>query len=674
MNMAFPGPNLEGRQSVSHKFMTGLELRDIVFRGRLRTAKRLGRFTQWGLPEGGENLPDAVTRRWNLTFSKYGQSGERQSRERQSSERQSGECIYLAVSFVLCGMLVFHAPAAADEPTGKAERTYQRTLLLSPGMPSLGALTCPSLVSKVADADLDNKNALAIEPPRPYRWVASPGEPFSMTVRGDGGDKAVLTVWDWENRAVAQATFATPFVAKVECEVGGRGTYVLTLDAMDGEDCTSRLVRSFSVCPPNDARRSLWKQSGFWVGQCSFPGWHDSQVRGRPVHPAGLTANESRELEAELVARMGVLLARINLPIRRRDAEGMDLDFGLADECVQAYVRKGLSLDLQLFMPYGAGLGPVLDKYAQSQSTAILPIKEQPYRHFIRETALRYGKHAQFFQIGNEPGNSHQYGGTAEEYAEQVRQAVDEIRQVRPDVPITNGGYCLTNDETQRVIAGIHGLTDFVAYHWHGDLSGLIDFWTRIGIMHSKVGYAQPKYANTEMGYPMPTVGGERANAVHEMQKILYCWAHGQVGVMLYSSRELWWPRQYVYDDVSDFGFVDHFYCPRFIYGAASAFLDRYAGYQFARILCESPNVRAYQFASGDRQMIALFAAKSPAEIRIKSDAVTARLIDPMGNESPAADPKLMTVQVGEYPVSVLLEGAAKVEVSEVPPASIPAD
>ena len=563
------------------------------------------------------------------------------------------------VAVCICGL---PAIGVADEQASQPRRHVVR---LAPGQDSVATPRTPAIDSTVPDADLAEAAALAIEPARPYRWIASPGEPFVVTVRGAAADAAVLTAWDWENRPVAQAVFTTPCVEEVEFRTEGRGTYLLTLDAMRGTTCEARLARSFSVCPDNATRRALWEASGFWIGQCSFPGWQDAVLRGRRVHPPGLTAEESRELDAELVARMGVQVARINLPVKRRDAEGMDLDFRLADQCVEAYVRRGLRLDLQLFGPSGAGPGPVLDPYVGVQAAAILPLKEQPFRHFVRETVGRYGKHCAFIQIGNEPGNPHQYQGTAEEFADQVRQAVDEIRQLDPGLPITNGGYCLTNDDTRRVIEEVRGQTDFVSYHWHADRAGLVKFWGEIDRMHGDAGYRGLKYANTEMGAAMPTLSSERTQAVWEMQKLLHCWAHGHVGVLLYSSRELWWPRQYSYDGVSDYGFVDHFFCPRFAYGAAAAFLDRYAGFRFERVLRESDTLCAYAFRSGPQRIVALFAPRGTTAVELTSDAAAAQVLDPMGNASPADSPTRLSLRVGEYPLSVLLHEANRLELSD---------
>lgn len=569
------------------------------------------------------------------------------------------------LSLVACGLVALCAGVGAD--TGKeAHLMRRRVFALSPRMPAVAVPVVPGLCGKVPDADVVGGDSLGMEPAKPYRWIVSPGQDFEFTARGaaaEGTDRAVLTVWDWENRPVAQTSFAAPFEGRVRCRVEGRGTWVLTLDAMRGDECLMRLIRSFSVCQDNTSRRSLWKKNGFWVGQCSFPAWHDIVTDGRPAHPPGLTGDESRELEADLIARMGVQVARFNLVVRRRDDAGFDLDFALADKCAELYTSRGLSLVLQLFMAYGDGIGPVLEKYAGATDGAIFPLKEEPYRHYIRETARRYGRHAAFFQIGNEPGNPHQYSGTAEEYVEQVRQAVEEIRLIRSRIPITNGGYCFDNEDTRCIAAGIRGLTDFVSHHWHGDLPGLKVFRADIERMHRDAGYDSPRYANTEMGYHVPTVCEDRRNAVYEMQKLLYSWANGYIGVLLYASRELWWPRQHD----REYGFVDYFYCPRFVYGAASAFLDKYAGFTFSRVLKETKNLHVYEFVSGKRRMIAAFAVNEPVEITLTCDARSAVLIDPMGNETPLSDPKTITLRAGEYPQSVALDAASSVDLSEQP-------
>ncbi len=534
-------------------------------------------------------------------------------------------------------------------------------IVLRAGMPEFNPARVPPLTEKIPDADR-LEAPVAFGPEATYRWVESPGRPFTGVLKSAPGGNAegiVLTLWDWENRPVAQRQFPVPCEEKVSLNVEGRGTFVATLDGSAGKTWVFRLVRSFSVCPSNIERRKAWEANQFWIGQCSFPGWHHAVLGGHPAHPPGLTVEQSRELDAELVARMGVQIARINYPVSRKDDGGLDLDFTLADKCIAAYTKYDLPLDLMILAPEGAGRGPILEKYAAvPQEKAYLhPLREKPYRHFVREVARRYGQHAKFFQVWNEPGNSFQYMGSADDYIATVKQADDELGHVLPEALVTNGGYCSTNEDTRKIIGGIQGVTDFVSYHWHGDLAGLKNFHAEFVKLHGEAGYKKPTFANTEMGLGMSSVGDETRNAQAEVQKILYCWAHDHRGVLLYSSREIWWPRQYS-EPAPDYGFVDYFYCPRFVYGAVSAFIDHYAGARFERIIAESDNIHAYQFRRGEDILIAVFAVKTPQAVRLKSDARAGSVIDAMGNETALSSTTAVTLQAGAYPLTVVFQSA----------------
>lgn len=530
----------------------------------------------------------------------------------------------------------------------------------------------PAVTAPVPDADVTPAAGLSLEPAQQCRWVFSPGDDLVLTATvaaGEATDTTRLTFWNWRLQPLAQVAVPTG-ESQVQVAVAGRGTYLVTLDRFRRGDCVARLARSFAVCPDNNHRRKDWARSGFWVGQCSFPGWQHARLEGgHTARPEGFTDEQSRELDAELVARMGVQVARINLPVTRRDETGLDLDFTLADACARTFADRGLALDVQLFAPEGAGRGPVLPAYAEApvQWAMLYPLQEQPYRHYVREMARRYGRDARFFQIGNEPGNPQQSRGTAGEFVSTVRQAADELRRQFPRTPVTNGGYCSDNEVVQEIVAGLPGVTDFASYHYHARLEGLKPFRERMAQLHRQAGYEPVRLANTEMGYAMPTLAAERVHAVQELQKLLYCWAHGDEGVLLYSSRELWWPRQFSYSGISDYGFVDHFFCPRFAYGAVSALLDHYAGYRFECILVEGERLHAYAFAAGSRRLVTLFAPRGETRARVHSNAAAASRIDAMGNVRPLRAARQVTLTVDEYPVTVQLEGATEVQALELP-------
>jgi len=542
------------------------------------------------------------------------------------------------------------------------------TLSLTPAAEPLSVTNVPSIAEPVPDADRLPDAGLALTPRLPCRWVVGPGDPVVLTATvstSEPGDQVRLTCWDWDLRPVAQ----TPLdlgSTEVTIAVAGRGTYLLTLDRARAGRCVARLARSFAVCPDNTARRRAWARSGFWIGQCSFPGWQNARLEGgHAAHPDDLTEQQSRELDAELVARMGVQVARINLPVSRRDDAGLDLDFTLADVCARAFTARGLMLDVQLFAPQGQGRGPVLPAYADAplEWALLCPLQEQPYRHFVREMARRYGPAARFFQIGNEPGNPQQSHSTPAEFVATVRQASDELRRQFQHTPVTNGGYCFDNEPVQQIIRELRGVTDFASYHCHGTLADLARFRSSLAALHQQAGYRPPRLANTEMGLAMPTLAGERTHAVQELQKLLYCWAHGDEGVLLYSSRELWWPRQFSYNGISDYGFVDHFFCPRFAYGAMSALLDHYAGCRLDRTLVEDERLHAYLFSTGSRHLVSLFVPQGQTRVRLHSAAAAASLIDVMGNPKPLRSARHVTLTASPYPTTVLLEGATDVEV-----------
>jgi hypothetical protein len=113
---------------------------------------------------------------------------------------------------------------------------------LRPVMPELSSPGVPMLDEHTIDADLYPETHLSIEPEQLYRWVFQPGERITFNLKTQA--ETVLTVWDWENRPVSQRQFGGPFTNTVRFDVTGRGTYVLTLDAMKEGKAAYRLVRN----------------------------------------------------------------------------------------------------------------------------------------------------------------------------------------------------------------------------------------------------------------------------------------------------------------------------------------------------------------------------------------------------------------------------------------------
>jgi hypothetical protein len=494
--------------------------------------------------------------------------------------------------------------------------------------------------------------------------VLEPGAEVTVqAVVGDAAraDRALLTVWDWQRNPVAQVPLSRPSAEVVPFEVTGRGTYVLTLDCLLAGECVARLARSFCVCPSNLERREAWRTAEFAVGTCAFPGRQHWTNDFGPARPAGLTDEESRNLDAELAARAGLQVVRPDLPIEW-PSEDAPLDFARADASLAAWTSRGFRLDLQVNMPPEWA---VLPQYAAvTDPKWRYPRREAPSRRWLAELLPRYAQDALCIELWNEPDNRDFWRGTPQEYVEWAGWAIEEVRRQRPDVPIAAGGYCLLEPEWTGLFAqALRGKLDWVGYHSHGDVTALEAVSRAMRATHAAAGYATPVFLNTEMGYAAWRLDIERHQAATAIQKLLYCWAHGNRAALLYCSRDVGGPRLRPGD--ADWGFVDHFFCPRFAYGALSAFIDIHAGASFERTLTEAQPFSAYLFRREDARLVGVFTTyDGERAVTITSDAVRAEIVDPMGNRQPAETPTNVRLTAGLYPLTVVLYGATNAEAS----------
>ncbi|MBM3496092.1 MAG: hypothetical protein FJX72_17495, partial [Armatimonadetes bacterium] len=482
--------------------------------------------------------------------------------------------------------------------------------------------------------------------------------------KGVKGARCILTVWDWHNQPVHSAPYPAPFDETVTFDVSGRGCYTLTLDLFDGDKCAARLVRSFAACPDNRERRALWKASGFAVGGCSFPGRQHWTNDYGPAHPPGLTEQASRDMDAELSARMGLQVVRIDPPFEW-PSESAPLDFTRADASVAAFTSRGFTLNVQLDP---APDWAVLPAYKDRKDPLWrYPHREGPTRRIAREVAQRYGKHAAFFEIWNEPDNRDFWRGTVTEFVDYTRWCAEEIRKAAPGVTITNGGYTLIEPQDTGAIARqVRGLVDATAYHYHGTVEGLPAAFGSHRAIQAAAGVENPMFYNTEMGYAAWRLDVERNMAASAVHKLLFSWAHGHRAALIYCTRDIGGPRMKLPE--ADWGCVDYTFCPRRVYGAVSAFVDRLAGLTTDAVLCEKPQLFAYSFRGDDRRVVALFAPdEAGRKVTVVSDAKSAEVVDVMGNAAPAPAAGRVEAKAWLYPTYVVLHGATRVAVEGMP-------
>lgn len=547
---------------------------------------------------------------------------------------------------------------------------------LAPGMPALAELGVPFLHEVIPEHRLSD-GQLAIEPlAGPYEWIATgpAAPPFALRVAVDGArfDRAVLTVWDWHNHPVAQRRFEGGKEEHAEFSIAGLGSYLLTLDAFRDGTCRTRMIRNLAATEDLGAVRATWRIDEFFTGLCAFPGRYHWKPGGEATLPAGLTEEQGREREAAAIARLGMQVVRIDESVemgRRKGPSGEEryhFDFSRMDAAAASYTSRGFQLALQTM---NAADWAVLPSYAdQGRNRWRYPHREKPQRAYLAALAKRYGKDARFIQISNEPDQIGYWSGTNEEFVEQFRFSVDELRRVAPDLPLTNGGYSLVDEaKCAYFIDRLHPLVDLPAYNAHGNLADLKRSFATMRRLQAEAGDEATGWINTETGYSAWRLEQERRQAQIDTQKVLYSWANGHRGVLLFCSRMTRPPGR---DGSPDFGLLDHQYCPRFVYASLAALHSALAAASFERTLVESESVHLYLFRRGKERILAGFTlAEAGSALRIVSDASSAAAIDEMGNVGAVAGGTSLELVLDAYPRYWILEDATRVDLSgEVDP------
>ena len=199
------------------------------------------------------------------------------------------------------------------------------------------------------------------------------------------------------------------------------------------------------------------------------------------------------------------------------------MEFARADASTDAFTSRGFRLAIQVDP---APAWAVLPAYGDRKDPRWrYPHREGPTRRIVAEVARRYGKHAAFFEIWNEPDNPDFWRGTVQEYVDHVRWCSEEIRKAMPGATVVNGGYTLIEpDKTGAIVRRIRNFVDETAYHYHGTVDGLPAAFAAYRAILSAAEVEQPRFLNTEMGYAAWRLDVERNMAAAAIHKLLFSW------------------------------------------------------------------------------------------------------------------------------------------------------
>lgn len=516
----------------------------------------------------------------------------------------------------------------------------------------------PPLHEEVPEHPLSGEGLLLEPKAGPYQWTGNASFVFSIEVDATRFEHGVLTVWNWHNEAVQQRRLVAGDPRELEIVIEGFGSYLLTFDGFRDGACRERLIRNIAVTEDLNAARETWKTEEFFLGICTFPGRYHWKPGGEPTLPKGLSEDEARHLEAEMMARLGFQVVRVDesLEMGRRENGDFLFNFERMDAAVEAYTSRGFKLGLQLM---NAADWAVESKYdSVTEHRWRYPHEETAQRAYISALLGRYGDKAGFVQIFNEPDQVEFWAGTPDEFIDQFEFSHEQITSDLPGVPIANGGYAFVDPKkTRYFIDHLSSLVDLPAYHAHGELRGMIENFQLLQTQYRGVGIESAKWVNTETGFDAWRLDQERRQAQAVAQKVLYAWANNHAGVMLFCGRMTRGPGR----DGRDLGLVDYQFCPRFAYGAIGGLVSVLEGASYESTLVQKDEKFLYVFKRKEEFILAGFATDDTGSFQLETDATEIRFVDAMGNESAGDD----LLQLDGYPRYWILNGATQVAVSD---------
>lgn len=545
---------------------------------------------------------------------------------------------------------------------------YQITL--TPEDPPIEESVAEPLHVKISEATRHRDGLWLTPKADPFKWAyvdlgSESEEPieFKADVDNQTFDSALLTIWNWHNHPVYQTWLDPGKITNMAIQVVGRGVYQFTLDGYKNETCQKRLVRSFAVTEDLNRARETWQRDQFTLGICGFPGRYHWSHLGQPTLPEGIYAYQALDIEAETMARLGFQVARIDESMEmghEGDDDSFRFSFRRMDAAAKAYTSRGIQLALQLMNSPDWGIE---EKY---QDVGVnrwrYPHRETVQRAYTRALLNQFGNDAAFVQVFNEPDQEKFWSGTPEEYLHHFQFTHEETNLYHEDLPIFNGGYSLFDKEkTEYFAEQLVGKLDAIAYHSHGSFDELVEDVEYVKKMHTDNGYVDPVLFNTEMGYDAWRLEQERRKGQYVPQKTLYCWRSGHAGALLFGSRMTLGPER----RSQDFGFLDHFFCPRYVYGSVAAMVSALEGAKFEKALVEEDDLYVYQFGKGENRVISIFTTTDEqVDIEVSCDAIGAESIDAMGNRSSVNNSGNIKLTASQYPIYLNLAGVQQCQVS----------
>ena len=546
-------------------------------------------------------------------------------------------------------------------------------ITLSPNADVIDAGNVPDLAADrnvYFDEDVVRKGTY-IKPARVADWLAGPDHTFCFsagTAPALEGGQAVLTIYDWRSRPVWQQRFPTPFNQNFKVSVDGQGVYLIVFDLFKSGHHQSRLARSFGAVFPNEEARETWrKRKDFFIGTCVEPARMAWKNYYDHYYLDELGVDETWIRELEMNKRLGVTVMRLGITALRTGQPPISYD--KMDQIVDQLATNGFKVSFKLTMSEN-NRWAVDPKYKNEKDTWKYPPDPDLYVSFLKDYIPRYKDHAVLYEVHNEPDNPAFWKGCVKDYVEMVKNTVKTVKPLAPDVPVVNGGFCFADMKRSReMVKETADLTDVMAWHSHGAFKRYLRDFSELKGFVADSRNPGTKYVQTEAGFCAYSLGKETEQGYTVIQKILYSWAHDNIGYLVWASRAIGGPRVHTPGEDNSanpgWGYIDYWMCPRFLYGTLASLIHWYSDVTFEKILWEKDDVYIYQFTAADKKLIAVFKdTDREYSVTLEHDGTDCIVVDEMGNVEKTDGNRRINIQPQRYLKTIIITNAISIHVS----------
>lgn len=511
-----------------------------------------------------------------------------------------------------------------------------------------------------------------------YSWVYEPGvDPvFQISSPDDSRvSRLVLTAWNWLGEPVLVRSLQSGRAEDLWFAVDGVGTWMLTLDAYQGEAAdtlVSRLTRSFSIAPDASEQRNAWlDENGYVLGSCFFP---QRYFQWKGWDYPDLTPEQAIDKMAALAARAGFSMLRID-----SFPDGSSNVWKNIESTFQTLEKYKITPDWKIALRSNLFDGDSLN---------FNPSKFGAFEKQFDELITRYGS-GSMIELGNEPAHHEFWDGTGEQYIHLYQILYEKIQVASPDALVTHGGACFPGADSwflkdkdpatfkekaavqeafyNRMADALATQGSYWPYHFHGGLE--LDQFNWINDMRWRlVAEENPlQLFQTEGGACAWRPDFEVETWVKALQKLFYSWGNGDRGWLQYVL--IGQPIDLRTEGGNEGWGLLHSgtFAPRFQYGAWTALANWFSGCRLEQKMVPAGPGDAfnfvYVFSHPEGKIISCFSTEeNPALLQIQSDAGQVLRIDPMGNASKEAGAN-QSVLLKKVPQYILLKGAQSVQV-----------